>query len=171
MKNNRGFTLIELLVVISIIALLSSVVLPALNSARQKARVAKVRTELTQFAKAVAIAQGEAGRVLMGITGSSCSDCGGCRTGASMVNTAGVCYTTWVSNVTAVQNATAGSVSGLTLMLRDPWGSPYTLDENQGEGGAPGCSSYDVVRSVGPDGIHGTSDDITFNLPLSGICP
>ena len=36
-SNNHGFTLIELLVVISIIGLLSTSAMVALNSARQKA--------------------------------------------------------------------------------------------------------------------------------------
>lgn len=48
MIYKKGFTLIELLVVISIIGLLSSVVMSSLNTARQKARIARRVSDLKQ---------------------------------------------------------------------------------------------------------------------------
>jgi general secretion pathway protein G len=53
MKKQKGFTLIELLVVIAIIAILSTVVMAGLNSARLKGRDAKRLSDIKQVQAAL----------------------------------------------------------------------------------------------------------------------
>lgn len=167
-SHEKGFTLIELLVVISILAFLSSIVLSSVNAARDRARTARAKQDMAQLVRAMVIAQGESFKTLYSITASNCSDCS-CRSGDMRnVSASHACYVAWASALGKIQTATNGNMTRLTDMARDPWGSPYALDENQGE---TGCSSLDSFRSLGPDGIYGDSDDISAYVPLSATCP
>ncbi len=155
-----GFTLIELLVVIAIIGILASIVISSLNSVRDKANVAKAQEEMRQVVQAIIIAQGEQGRPLLVFAPNS--NCGQCY--CTDINSA-TCENNWVTALQQIQDATDGTVTGLTNMKYDPWGHPYQIDANQYEGGISACGNIDGFW------VYGHSIPNAPTIPLSPICP
>jgi prepilin-type N-terminal cleavage/methylation domain-containing protein len=166
--GQRGFTLIELLVVTAIIGLLSSVVLGSLNDARTRAQQAAAQQEMRQIVQAVAYAQGQAQGTLAEITGSECTNCNCLEGSIQGIGSEASCFNDIYAALLAIEN-TNGGVYGPVALIRDPWGSPYYLDENQLDSS---CSSGDVLGSAGPDGVVYTADDIApgEGIPLSPYC-
>ena len=87
-KNTKGFTLIELLVVISIIGLLSSILLVAVTSQREKARLAGARSFAAQVQR-VAGDQGVAYWDFDDCSGSTVKDGSGFGFNGSFIGSAG----------------------------------------------------------------------------------
>lgn len=161
--KKKGFTLVELLVVIAIIVLLSTVAVVALSSTRNSSKITKAQADLKQALTTIAQAQSANNTALRYITGSTCSDCA-CR-GTDLRNIA-------ESSACAVTMKAAwdsmASILGTppySVVPRDPWGSPYCLDENEAEG-----AGMDSIISVGPNGFWQMgADDIVIYVPKYGI--
>ncbi len=139
--NTQGFTLIELLVVIAIVGMLSSIIMSSLSSARQKSIVAKLKADAHMIDAKINLARSNADLVMLGVTGSGCTSCG-FNTSSSMQ-----------SQTAALAVNTANWVKlGFSSPPLDPWGNPYTFDENEHEGSTANCL-YDTVFSAGPNGV------------------
>ena len=186
-KNEFGFTLIELLVVIAIIGLLASVLLVAVNNARQAAKSTKVKADLSQIAKAM--------EFLISDTGLWPN---GCKAGFTLNPVEGA------SNEVSLNDANAGLVlrppvgspdaaSGcdrstevvniwngpyLKSNIYDPWGSAYWFDNDYHPykdcptpNANPSAPVISAIVSLGPDKIPLNSpdnyncDDIYYQLP------
>lgn len=151
--KSRGFTLIELLVVISIIGLLSSITLSSVRIARDKALVAKAKSDINQIVLAIIYAQGERNQRLVNFAPNSNWTAVACTAGGN-VPTSPTCYNRVNAAMTEIENATNGSYTNLPR--RDPWGIPYQMDANYGENVGGNFCNPDNIYLVFPNGTTRT---------------
>lgn len=177
-KKKKGFTLIELLVVIAIISVLSAISLTAFSSARTKAKSAKAKADQRKLQDVMQVAVGDFGREL-GIVTPNNSQGTNNWTGQTCVsytagplrqlkNSTGDCYNDWVIAVNAIVSAASTSLPvKASDFYRDPWGSPYYLDENEASYGD--CRIFDALVSPGPDGYLNDPVNVSYPATIDDI--
>jgi len=154
LNKNKGFTLIELLVVISIITLLSSIVLSAVRTAQAKSQIARLFEDEHQIQNQFDIIRDANNKVLGEINGDWCNMCDFNSTTPVKKQKSAV-----TKDNQAFQ--ALGFSKGAPL---DPWGNPYILDANEGEGGYA-CGRYDGVYSAGPNGLWESANYTATAIP------
>lgn len=167
-KTAYGFTIVELLIVIVVIAILASISIVAYTGVQERARQSKIDSDIRAILTAIQAARINASQNLITITGSNYT-AGGCTSKPAGTNLAALpdtdaCITRYQLSLNAISAA-----SGVQLGdIRDPWGRPYLIDENEGESG--GCVRDTVAAYAQP--FSGSTRYPTTppnNVPLGGF--
>lgn len=170
--KQKGFTIVELLIVVVVIAILAAITITAYNGIQERARNAKISNDISEIVKAIMAARAVENKTLMQITGLSSNgdNCWNKANGTDLATLAktDTCWTRYTTFLSTVGNLANMNLSGLV----DPWGRPYLIDENEGEG-TPGCGRDTVAVFKQPftTGFGTYSITPTGNIPLSGLTP
>jgi prepilin-type N-terminal cleavage/methylation domain-containing protein len=149
---HRGFSLMEILVVVTIIGILVSVIMPAVNQARDEALVAATLVELDSIKTAMAQLFNDTGYYPNG-------EADYCRSTPPTGNEVDLSLASanLISNGGSLGGWSGPYLSGAT----DKWGTPYYLDEDyECMASTEGCKGIDdgganssVIVSCGPNRV------------------
>lgn len=124
---------------------------------------------LSELAALAARAKKITGKPLFAITGFNCTRCGCEGRDLRTVPDGDVCVRHWRQSLARIGQAAGASEKELARFVRDPWGAPFLLNENEGESPDFPCQP-DTVATAGQNGLDGDGDDITTAV-APGLCP
>lgn len=132
--RTKGFTIVELLIVTVVIAILATISIVAYNGIQERARQTKIDSDMTQLEKAITIARFNSGEIALRYVTGSVHTGTGCWSKADGTDLAALastdpCIAQYNATLEAISTASDMDVRG----LRDPWGRPYLIDENEQE--------------------------------------
>jgi len=134
----RGFTLIELLVVIAIIAILASIILASLNSARTKSRDARRVADLKELQLALELYNND---------NSQYPPAGAGVYTAQLVSSLSALVSSGYISVLSTDPVGGGSINGANAYTYQPlYSSGGTFSACTGSGATP-CNSY-ILKAV-----------------------
>jgi prepilin-type N-terminal cleavage/methylation domain-containing protein len=169
-QKESGFTIVELLIVIVVIGILAAITIVSFNGVQDKARGAKVTSDIAQIKKAVAAAEATTGKTLNGITqsystGVSCWTKPAGTDLSTLNKTTDQCWKDYADTLADITNASGVNINNLV----DPWNRPYLIDENEGEGG--NCTRDTIalfpLPITGGFGVYEKYSKVN-DVPLSG---
>ena len=144
-KTNKqsGFTIVELLIVIVVIGILAAITIVAYSGIQDRARSAKINSDLALLNKAIQAARYNSGEQALRYITNSTGTAGTCMDElagtdlAALDKTTNTCWTQYSNAMQAISNASNMNVNNLV----DPWGRRYVLDENEKEGTSVPCGA------------------------------
>jgi prepilin-type N-terminal cleavage/methylation domain-containing protein len=179
-RSQKGFTLIELLIVIAIISIIGTIVLPTLNTARDKGRTAAAQGQLRQVLASISLLADDTGKwpngCPVGVIADYESSLNGAQTGLATAPSVGIQDAGPPLCAWSASDIAKWSGPYIETPI-DPWGNAYEIDPDYTpyyNGGAGGCASAaeaetPVLVSYGPDGTGRNlynCDDVFIRLPL-----
>lgn len=134
-KRQTGFTIVELLIVIVVIGILAAITIVAYNGVQDRAKAAKISTDLSLLSKAIQAARVNSGDTPLRYITNSTGTAWECMSKAAGTDLAALNKTSdacWLTYKAALQSiATASNINVVNMV--DPWGRPYVIDENEKE--------------------------------------
>lgn len=145
-SRSAGFTIVELLIVIVVIAILAAITIVAFNGVKDRANSAKINSDLAQIQKAILAARVNSGEVAtryVTLSTATASNCVGLASTVDLADTvaAATCWTSYNNAMDRISTASNINVRD----LKDPWGRPYYLDENEKEGASQCGNGRDSI--------------------------